>query len=177
MVESYLDYYNKHRERMPTIEERDSEYTLVQSRSGTIGDPAAEAKLGDSTVLIRCSEVSALTKASTFTEAQATEEQTEEEAKRAVEASDSAFFAEAYKYDTNFLALPEADFNQSVKLGLYLDLSAISHDAGCSRASTKLSRMGRSDPVEESDCFEGSLEKKSPKLFVGWQVGKNCSEV
>jgi len=72
------------------------------------------------------------------------------------------------------MAIPESireDINASQRFGLYLDLSALSNDSGGNRiSSAKLSRMGRSDPVEENDCYEGWLEKKSPKLFVGWQV-------
>jgi hypothetical protein len=35
---------------------------------------------------------------------------------------------------------------------------------------SRLSRVVTSDAFNESDHFEGFLEKKSPTRFVGWQV-------
>jgi hypothetical protein len=51
--------------------------------------------------------------------------------------------------------------------GNHLNPSVLMDD-DASRATTKLSRMVKSDPIPESECYEGYLEKKSPKFMVGW---------
>ena len=87
---------------------------------------------------------------------------------------DDAFFRDSYKYDTNFHTSPTLDQTAQTMLdaGMYMDLTTGINDNGSvvSTLSSKLSRVARSDPILENECFEGFLDKKSPKLLVGWQV-------
>ena len=87
---------------------------------------------------------------------------------------DQAFFEESYKYDNNFYQSPALDETTKAMFdaGMYLDLVSGINDTSSfvSQLTSKLSRVARSDPILENECYEGFLDKKSPKLLVGWQV-------
>lgn len=92
---------------------------------------------------------------------------------------DDEFFNQNFLYDQNYHRNPtvmqneeEEEGKAKAPKGLFLDFS-ISRDHssnGSFEAKSRLSRIVKSDLISDADCFEGYLEKKSPKLLRGWQV-------
>ena len=97
------------------------------------------------------------------------------------EIDDDEFFNQNFLYDQNYhrnstvLQNGLSDQRGRVARGMYLDfnISREHSSNGSFETRSRLSRMVKSDIIRDTDCFEGYLEKKSPKLLVGWQVSEN----
>ncbi|CDW88955.1 ph domain-containing protein [Stylonychia lemnae] len=84
-----------------------------------------------------------------------------------LEGQTTEFFEDNFQYDDNFVRTPTIvpGKGQTNNHGIFLELGSREEGSTVS----KLSRYCRSDAILESEQYEGYLEKKSPKLLVGWQ--------